>query len=437
MSVRKIFRGVLTTLLLIQTVNAIDLTPFYRASLFQGEAKRDVSNWTSHIDVRYAEGDADQSWNTQEVKTYLFDAYGPCDIRKLGIHLETIDPITMPKTKQYLEENGSYPANITTKPVGDLSFTGTFRTEEIDLTWQQNIMYGLYLQVHLPFREIKLNNINYIHTDTTRIEWYDTIMTDHFDDILAENGLAPYQTPQHSTQLSDPLVSLGWHGHCTFEKSMITALRGYVQAGILIPTGSRADENRIFSLPFGFNKHWGFHARGNAHATLWKKLVLGLNAGATVFLTQAYDLRLTTSTLQNGWISLEKGRVSVDQGTEWDVTVYAKAERLVGGFSAGGGYSYTQQEKSTVTLKDDSVLATALSNGKIQNKNEVINTNDRLSQWYQHVAHVYAQYDFKAHTNSMLAPKFEVAYHYPFLGKHAWPADMWSGTASLALNWVF
>ncbi|MCK4517387.1 hypothetical protein KAT92_01310 [Candidatus Babeliales bacterium] len=436
MFARKLFFLTLLSFVVTSAVSPIDLTPFYRAALFQGEAKRDVADWTTHVDFRYAEGSTGQSWNTQEVKTWLFDAYGPFDITKLGIQLETIDPATMPETKKYLEEGGTG-ENITGKTIGDVHFTGTFRVEELNLTLQQNFLYGLYMQLHLPFREIKLNNINFINTDTTRIEGYDSFINDHLDDILAENNILPYQTPINKTELSDPLISLGWHGHCNFSEGPVNALRGYLQAGILIPTGSRTKTNQVFSLPFGFNKHWGVHARGNAHATIWKKLVIGANAGVTIFLTQTYDQRLTTSTLQNGWISLEKGKVSVDQGTEWDVTAYLKAERLVGGLSAGGGYSYTQQEKTLLTLKDDRVLKTALANNKIKNKNEVINTNDRLSLWYQHVLHAYAQYDFKAHTTSKLAPKFEVAYHYPILGKHSWTTDMWSGTASLAFNWAF
>ena len=437
MPTRNLLFLALVSFLTIPCAHSIDLTPFYRASLFQGESKRDVADWTTHVDFRYAEGSTGESWNTQEVKTWLFDAYGPFDIRKLGLQLETIDPVTMPKTKKYLEENGTAPANITEKEIGDVHFTGTFRVEELNLTLQQNFLYGLHLQLYLPFRKIKLNNINFIHTDTTRLQKLDTFINNNLDEILAENNIAPYQTPMDATELSDPLVSLGWHGHCNFSEGPVTALRGYLQAGILIPTGSRTNQDQVFSLPFGFNKHWGVHARGNAHATLWEKLVVGANAGVTVFLTQTYDQRLTTSTTQNGWISLEKGKVSVDQGTEWDVTAYLKAERLVGGFSAGGGYSYTQQEKTILTLKDERVLKTALANNKIKNKNEVINTNDRLSQWYQHVLHAYAQYDFKAHTTSKLAPKFEVAYHYPILGKHSWATEMWSGTASLAFNWAF
>lgn len=425
-------RLILTTTLLTisSSMSCLDLPPFYRATLFQGEAKQNVSDWTSHIDFCYAEGSTRKAWNTQEVKTHLFNAYGPFDLRMLALNVENI--AEKPLTKQYLEEETG---SLVNKPTGKVEFGGHFSTEEFDITFQQNILYGLYVQAHLPIRRLKLNNIHFVSTEATRAEELDTFINEHLDDILKENGICPYKTPFNATELSDPLISLGWHGHCKMSNSPVTALRGFIQGGIVIPTGSHRPTNRVFSLPFGHNKHIAFHARANGHATLWKKLVLGANAGVTVFLKQAYDQRLTTSDKQNGYILLEKGRASVDPGTQWDITTYIKGEHLFGGFSVLAGISYTQQERSNLVLKDDNVLKTACSLGKVVNKDEVINYNKHLKEWYHYVFHTYAEYDFKTHTEALFAPKLQIGYHAPILGKHAWPADMWNGTLSLALNW--
>jgi len=121
----------------------------------------------------------------------------------------------------------------------------------------------------------------------------------------------------------------------------------------------------------------------------------------------------------------------------WDIAAYAKGERIIGGLSALVGYSYVQQEDTTLTLKNDCILKTALENETIKSKEETINSNKLLKQWYQHSIHAYLQYDAAAHTKSSLAPKVQVAYHYPILAKHTFNTDMWSGSASLAISWDF
>jgi len=413
------------------TLGAVDLPHFYRAPLFQGEAQRNTSDWVTHIDFRYTEGSTKQSWNTQEVKTCLFNAHCPFDLRNLAKNIECLDQ--KPLTKAYTE--GPIPQLYD----GKLAFDGHFSIKEYDFTLQQNILYGLYIQAYVPIRKLTINCIDHIQAVTTQTEHNQLVefVQKELDAILAEHSIKPLKTPFCGTELSDPLISLGWHGHCKFSQGIVTALRGYLQAGVTIPTGSKKDVNQIFSIPFGYNKHWGFNARGNIHATLWKKLAVGANAGVTVFAKQTYDQRITTSPDQNGWILLEKGRVSTDLGTMWDVTAYAKAERIIGGLSALVGYSYVQQEDTQLTLKDNCALKTALENETIKNRDEVINANRLLKQWYQHTLHAYLQYDVAVHTDSSFAPKIQVAYHYPILAKHTFNADMWSGSASLAISWDF
>jgi hypothetical protein len=426
-------KGILTFLIVTSTaLNAIDITPFYRTALFQGEAKRDASNWITYIDAQYAESSTSKAWNTQEVQTDLFNMYGPFDMRKLAANLEDLSD--KPNTLAYA--NGDIP-NLYD---GKLIFKGECKVEEFNFTIQQNIMYGLYAQLYIPIRKIEIKNIDYCQSVTTYAEHVklDNFVKNDLDAILAENGIKPLKTPFERRALSDPLFSIGWTGHCTFPNSMINALRGYVQGGVLIPTGSRKRENHIFSMPMGHNKHWGFNARANTHITFWKKFVFGLNGGATIFMKQTYDQRLTTSADQNGYIILEKGRATADKGTQWDITTYLKTERFVGGLGALIGYSYTQQEDTTLVLKDDNVLKTAFEHGTIKNRNEVVNYNKLLKQWYQHVLHAYIEYDFAAHVDRNVPEfKFQVAFHHPFLAKHSFASDTWSGSISAGIAWSF
>jgi hypothetical protein len=417
--------------MLSETLSGIDLANFYRAPLFQGEAKRNVSDWTTHLEARYAQGSTKKSWDTNEVETHLFNMYGPFDLRKLADNVEDLD--SKPNTKAYAE------GEIPTLYDGKLKFRGKFEIDELDITLQQNLFWGLYLQAHIPIRKLKISEIDYCASVTTNIEHEKLVnfVDNDLDDILAEFCIEPLKSNFERTQVADVLVSLGWNGHCEFPDSKLSALRGFLQAGIIFPSGSRKDINKVFSIPTGYNKNWGAHVRGNIHATLWKKLVLGANAGASIFWRQTHDQRLATSIEQNGMILLEKGRATTDLGTLWDVTVYAKAEHLVGGLSALAGYSYTQQEDSTLLLRDENPLKTALANSDIKNKDEVINSSKHTQQWYQHTLHFYAEYDFGAHGKIFGGPAFRISYDYPVIAKHTFNTDMFGGTASVAIDWCW
>lgn len=422
---------ILSVLTIGSTACAIDLPHFYRTTFFQGEAKRNTSDFATHLEVRYAEGTANKAWNTREVKTGLFDGYCAFDLRKLADNIECLDQ--RPLTKAYAQ--GPIPQLFD----GTLAFDGRFYMREIDITIQQNLMHGLYLQAYLPIRKLKIDCIDHCQSATTQAE-HDQLVAfveNELDAILNEHEICPLKTPFCATELSDPLISIGWHGNCKISDSVITALRGYVQAGVIIPTGSKRPINRVFGLPFGYNKHWGFNARANVHATLWDKLVLGANAGVIVFMKQTYDQRVTTTPDQSGWIMLEKARASTDLGTMWDATAYLKIERLFGGFSALIGYSYTQQEDTHLTVYDPCYLKTAKQRDEYLNKNDVANTNKMLKQWYQHVLHGYVQYDFSAHKPDSILPTVRAAYHLPILAKHTWHTDMWSGSGSLSITWEF
>jgi len=432
MNLKKLFLLVLIP----SSLTCVDLPNFYRAQFFQGETKYDTSDWTTHFDARYAEGSTKNSWNTQEVKTELFNAYGPFKLKNLADNIENITLASKPNTYAFINGTNTYPINNLFD--GTIKLKGNFKTEEFDFTLQQNLFSGIYLQAYVPIRRIGINGIDYVQSVTTDSE-HATIMNflnSDLDGILSEFDIVHTKTAFSRTEVSDILLSIGWNGHVAFKESMMTALRGFIQAGVVVPVARKKDLNHIASISTGYNRHFAFNVRGNAHATLWEKVVVGANVGAQIFMTQTYLDRVTTSTHQNGWIVLEKAKVQRDPGTMWDIGAYAKLERILGGLSITGGYSFVQQEKTTLTLKDDSLLQTALTNEAIFNKNEVINHNKLFSQWYQHVLHGVVGYDFGAHVDRF-APRFEVFYDYPVLGKHAWPTDMYGGTIGFTFNWNF
>lgn len=433
--------SIITLSLCISLLSALDLPQFYRAALFQGDTHESFKDGATHVGFRYAEGSTNEAYNVHENKTHLFNGHGPFDLRMLAINMENIK--NYPKTEKYLEEGGTDNANITKFTYGNMAFKGHFKTTEYDLSFQQNITSGLYFYAYLPIRKLVLEQIDHTSavtacSDCDEHEKLATFVTDNLDNILAEHCITPLKTKFDKTAVGDPIIALGWHGEKDFDSNeLITKARGSIQAGLLLPLGKKRDENAIFSLPFGYNGHWGFNLRLHGQANVFKHIGLGVNAGITVLLKETRDLRMTTSDVQNGWIKLSKGHATVDQGSVWDAGVYAKIDQPFGGFSALVSYAFTQQERTWLHVKDDCFLKTVLADKKIPHKEYVVNSDKTLQKWYQHVIHAVAQYDFKAHTDSTFAPYLEFSYSCPLTGRYIFDTDMLAGTAELCVRWSF
>jgi len=97
-----------------------------RATIFQGEAKRNVSDWATHIDFQFARGETNKSWNTAEDETYLFNMHGPFDLRKLATNLENLS--TYPNTQAYA--NGTIPTNKYIAKAAKITLT-TFESVQV------------------------------------------------------------------------------------------------------------------------------------------------------------------------------------------------------------------------------------------------------------------------------------------------------------------
>lgn len=424
---------IFTLVLITSQLSAIDTTPFYRASFFQGEPLRNVADTSTNINVRYMQGSTRESFDTEEHKVPLFSGHGPFDLRKLSANIENLNATDKPLTYAY--SIGSIPK----LPHGKLHFGGKFKTEEIDITIDQNLLYGLYLQAYIPFREVKLNQYDLSKSVTTQSE-HNTLVNfvnNDLDGILAENGLQPWNTPYKHTKLSDPVISLGWRGMKDFKDNFVDQIRGSLQGGIIIPAGGKQKLDYVFSIPTGHNGYFGLCGNVNAQLRLYEKFIVGLNGGARIFFEQSDDLRMTTSTSQQGWIVLETGHTKINPGTIWNIGAHAKAENIVGGLSTLIGVNFTQQEKTILTLKDNDFLQTAFANGIVKNKNEVINSNKLLELWYQYVLHLQVGYDLGVHLGSNFAPQLTAEYSIPFVGKHVFATDMFGGNLNLSLGWEF
>ncbi|MFH0898690.1 MAG: hypothetical protein V1855_03865 [bacterium] len=443
------------------SLQAVDLPVFYRAPLFQAfhDQRKD---WATRVAVRYAQGQTRSGWNGAEDKTSFLDIYGPLDITKLGLGLEYSD--NAPKTKEYW---GSDTATLVkadnleklAENDGKLKLKGKLKVYDLSFTIKQSLFSGFYAQVYIPVRRVKIQGVSIENLGSKVLKdnaGKDFLNVDDFvagkngfadaglPVVLKENGFSSFESFEKSifkkTDIPSLLLSAGWQGEATESLGIIDSLRGFVQAGIIMPTSGRKNENELLALASGYNDFWGFNFQASAEVSWWK-LVLGAHAGVNVFLPSERTIRMSSDQAQAGWIRLGKGQAKVDQAALWNVSGYAKIHQILGGLSVLVGYSYVQQEDTDLLVKDDTFLksvvqtARAAAFPKFISKEHIVKSDPRFKNWNQQSLHALLEYDAQVHLKSWFAPVIRLEYAYPFIGKRSGAVDLFSGTLGFCATW--
>ena len=426
---------------LTQTTHAIDLPSFYRAPGFQLSSQSKMQNWATMIAVQGRSGETKKAYNGQEKSTGLFNTEGPFNIGQIvpydpsvaGGASNSTNPVPTAATLAFVDAVYAIAPGGQRIPKNGapFSFNGTFSETDFVFELQQNIMLGFYGGIHVPIRTLQINDISYSTTIPTTDAKYAplvAVIENQLDPMLAQNNISPIKTPFNETGLGDIAVFAGWQGRNETASDFIDYICGGVRLAVTFPSGSEKDIDSVFSLPFGYNGHYGMSARGNVEFGFFKKLAFGGTAGTSIFLRQTLPRRVKTDLTQNGWILLNKANVFEDHGHLWDVCGYLKGYLKYGTIILG--YSFCQQEQTRITIA-------ARDNQDALFKNEIINTDGRLSGWNYQTIHALVRVDLAPMTNLFCAPMLELSYDCPWAGKHAFQTDMVGGKIGLVFTWDF
>ncbi|MBX9831207.1 hypothetical protein K2X40_04590 [Candidatus Babeliales bacterium] len=437
---------------------AIDLPVFYRSPLFQGTPDWLVRDRATNISVSYMTGSGSAARNGDGSREELLGIYGAVDIARLGLYIENPGALTMPLwTDPGLAAMGdptpffngaAVPA--VDSPDGKVVYNGKINTYQVGLTFKQSIFSGLYFMAYAPIRNVKLYNITHKNLGAAAVNGknVEDFLSMELPGILKENGFTDINDRFSLTTVPEILLAAGWEGASTtlFNKDL-KYLRGSVQIGGLIPVAARRKEDTLIAVPLGYNAHWAIDARASAELGVLEKLAVGINAGSTIFFSEHRVVRLKTDANQSGFAMLGKAGADVDSANLWHLSGYVKAEKIVQGFSALVGYSYTHQDKTHLNLEDEKFLKTYAAQQAARmpqpfyiSKNDIINADQRYKGWQAHVVNFWAEYDFKIHVRQNAwgpVVAFEFALPIRSEGKRAFAINMVGGTASMNIGWTF
>lgn len=416
---------------------------FYKAPHFEGEQSFNSSDWLTQVDAFYAYGNTSRGRNTHGNTVSLLDIYDNHNLlyltanvaqpTNLNASLKTI--IDNLDTKRTAFEADTSALKASRSNFGLVEFTGKFEVHDFAFTYKQNLIKNIFLELNMPLRHMQIKNISYIDHSTTYSggnkkytdqdpDWIDFINKTTFDDILKAYGLTGYKSGFSKVAIGDISIMAGYQHHFVNQSDLFEYLDLAIKAGVIIPTGALRNFSNPFSLPVGYNGHWGFPISLDALFWLSEDICFGLYGGAIFFINKTYgNYPVKTDEHQNGFIKLQRATVTEKGANIIDLGTYLKLDHFFKGLSAQVGYSFNYRAAQTLT-----------------SASYLIKNDNTLKDWYMHVLHAQASYDLGVHgyfKNRRWQPRFGIFYDYPITGKRIFNTAMLGGTIGCDFEWRF
>lgn len=394
---------------------------FYQSSELMPEPWFEIP-WLTNVAVKFRGGVTDTSFNGCGDTVSLFEIYGIDRIQYLaqGAPQSVLDSCT-----SYLPALANTP--ILQPELGNILFTGNAAVTDISLELTQNFTHGLYSQVIIPFRRIRIGDTLLSNNGNQRqagpaVDWQEFV---NLRNNLTQT-LCCYGTTVSSTKvfnISDLQLLLGWtrndDNYCYLDYIDYSLV-----SGVFFPTCTRANPFNPLSVSTGYNKHWAIPLVGNLSIGAYNWLTIYGYLGG-LFLFKKNEVRsLATSINQQGFIRLTHGQAAVKPGNILQVGGTAKADHVVRGFSLLLGAGYDRQAKTNVFPCDPAINSC------------IANQDPQLQPWSMVTLHVAVTYDNATYDHPTL-PLIAFSADLPVAGTRIFKNDMLGFAVQITVNYCW
>jgi len=403
-----------------QSLLGIDNPHFYRATNMFLEPRLEHDYLTT-FNATLGGGSSNKGRSANNTIVPLFDIYGTQSFQELNTNTPFTDP------NNFYDQLLNQLAALPTRPnFATLSIDGNFNILESNLSLDQNLSKGLFLFFHLPVRKLKINHItltdlspdDQIFPNKSTPEWQEVLQ--NLSPLLNHYEINGCSTT--STGVGDLTSWLGWT-HNYQETNTLDFVDFTLMSGFLAPTGKQRNENKLFSLPTGYNGHWGFPLCTMLSIGFYEWITIGGYLNSLFFVNKDRTMRLKTDCAQSGIIKLACARVSDHRGPLINTGFYFKADHVGHGVSVTAAYSFASQQKSHLTPRNCELL-----------NSTIINSDAMLAGWNMHTLNFLAEYDF-AREDSTVGNRIGLFYNLQVAGSRVFNTNVVGGTYGLDITW--
>lgn len=401
-------------------LHGIDNPHFYRATNMFLEPRLE-HDYLATFAATLGGGSTTKGRSENNTMVPLLDIYGTHNIQALNVN--TI--FTNPHDPYDLLLNNL--AQLPHRPgFATISLDGSFSIIEANLSYAQNLSRRLFLFFHLPVRRLKISDItitdlspdDHVFPNKNSPEWQQVLHV--LNPLLAHYGINSSATT--TTGVGDLCSYVGWT-HNYQETHTLDYIDYSFMAGFLAPTGKKRDENKLFSLPTGYNGHWGFPLCMMASLGWYEWVTIGGYVNSLFFINRDHAMRLKTDCDQSGIIKLACSDVSVHKGPVVNTGIYFKADHVGHGFSVTTAYSFAFQHKDQLTPQNPAVFDRA-----------VINSDETIAKWNMHTFNFALEYDF-TREGKKVGNRIGLFYNLQIAGIRTFNTNVVGGTYGLDISW--
>jgi hypothetical protein len=421
------YKQILVLLLAIPVIShAIDNAHFWRATNFlpQFYEPRLAKAGLFSFDATLGFGKTHEGRNGCDEKTELLNIYGLQNMQALGTSVPGKN-LTNPGDVAMMQLD----LLPSVDNFGQLMYRGKFELLEANFCATQNLSCGLFLQGHIPYRDMKIKNICFCDKSPTDCQTGPNAETPQWQTflsllptILTEFNVCADEIKH--TGPGDLTLILGWTNNYE-ETQELDYVDTTFRIGILIPTGKKKNEDWAFDIANGYNGHFGVPLYFDFAVGMYEWLTLGTHFDAIIFASKEKCIRMKTDLAQNGFIKLTKGAARVTPGVIFELNGYLKADHIVGGLSLFTGYSFAMQRCTTITPCQTSVF-----------EPNIVCCDSVNFGWKMHTFQFYAEYDF-SNRSSALGPRVGIFYNAVIGGQRIFNTNMGGGYVGLDIAWCF
>ncbi len=181
------------------------------------------------------------------------------------------------------------------------------------------------------------------------------------------------------------------------------------RCGFTLPTGKRADEDKLFAFPFGYDGAVGILYGGGLNVMLGSQFKAGFDVQLLHLFGNTRLRRIKTAFDQTDLLLLAKAEAYKDYGLTQRFNLFVQGYHLLGsGLSLLVGYQFLKHGDDHLALNECAFSSS------------IANSATSLEEWIVHSVEFNLHYDFAQHCpDSWAAPQVSLFSRLPFGGKRA------------------